>query len=225
VSVARAKKASMGMVKNSGFTEISSSANRKIVWYYAKNISNVQNYADFLHSLKPELLNLIKTHVHRHAIKFNLRLGAAYNRPNVVNSSENIAFKTLAVEIFPECDIGMIIERAYVKLLKEKDDYSGRGSGFTLESIDGLLLAVYKYMPIGGSSYIKLPEFIDRKRGTINPQNTDQECFKWAILARHVTENLVDKYKYCVGENYKKHEKNYNFEGTYIVPYASIRHR
>jgi len=145
-------------------------------------------------------------------IKFNLKLDATYNRPNVVNSFENRAFKTSAVEIFPESDIGMIIERAYVKLLKEKDDYIGRGSGFTLESIDGLLLAVYKYTPMGGSSYIQLPEYIDRKRGTINPQNTDQECFKWAILARHVTENLVDRYKYCVGENYKKHEKNYNFE-------------
>jgi len=163
VSADRAKKARMGMVKNSGFTEISSSANRKIVWYYAKNISNVQNYVDFLHSLKPELLNLIKTHVYRHAIKFNLKLETTYNRPNVVNSSENRAFKTSA-QIFPESDIGMILERAYVKLLKEKDDYSGRGSGFTLESIDGLLLVVYKYMSMGGSSYIKLPEFIDRKR-------------------------------------------------------------
>ncbi|KAL4153327.1 hypothetical protein QTP88_001160 [Uroleucon formosanum] len=170
-----------------------------------------------------ELVNLLKTSVQKHAIKFNLKLEATYNRPNVPNSSENRAFKTLAVEIFPDSDIRTIAVRAYMKLMKEKDDYTGRGSGFTLESIDGLLVAVYKYTPMGGSSYIELPAYIDRKRATINPQNIDQECFKWAILARHVTENLSDKYKYCVVENYKKHEDKYNFEGiTYPTPLSDV---
>jgi len=48
----------------------------------------------------------------------------------------------MAVEIFSDSDIRTIVEIAYMKLMKEKDEYSGRGSGFTLESIDGLLLAV-----------------------------------------------------------------------------------
>lgn len=145
----------------------------------------------------------------KHAIKFNLKLEAAYNHPNVPNSSENRPFKTSAVEIFPLSNIGTIIERAYIKLLSEKEDYKSRGSGFTLESIDGLLLAVYKYTPMGGSSYIELPEYIDRKRGTINPQNSDQECSKWAILARHVTGTAVCR----VSENYRQHEDKYNFDG------------
>ncbi|CAI6356064.1 unnamed protein product [Macrosiphum euphorbiae] len=110
-----------------------------------------------------------------------------------------------------------------MKLMKEKDDYSGRGSGFSLESIDGLLLAVYKYTPIGGSSYIELPTYIDRKRGTINPQNTDQECFKWAILAKHAANIVSDKYKYCVSENYRKHADKYNFNGlTFTTPLSDI---
>ncbi|XP_016659533.1 uncharacterized protein LOC107883636 [Acyrthosiphon pisum] len=199
-SAANAKKIRLNLVKSPGFVEILSSANRKIVWYYAKNITNTMIYSDFLRPLMPELVNLLKTHVKKHAIKFNLKLEATYNRPNVPNSSENRAFKTSAVELYPHSDIRTIVERAYIKLMKEKDDYSGRGSGFSLESIDGLLLAVYKYTPLGGSSYIELPTYIDRKRGTINPQNTDQECFKWAILARHAANNVSDKYKYCVGE-------------------------
>lgn len=84
----------------------------------------------------------MKTYVQKHAIKFNLKLEVTYNRPNVPNSSENRAFKTSAVEIFPGCDIRTIVEIAYMKLMKEKDEYIGRGSGFTLESIDGLLLSV-----------------------------------------------------------------------------------
>ncbi|KAF0710215.1 Uncharacterized protein FWK35_00029103, partial [Aphis craccivora] len=109
------------------------------------------------------------------AIKFNWKLEANYNRPNIPNSSENRAFKTVAVEIFHDSDINTIIERAFIKLMGEQEEYKSRGSGFTLESIDGLLLAVYKYTPMSGSSYIELPVFIDRKRATINPQNIERD--------------------------------------------------
>lgn len=175
------------MVKSPGFVEISSVAHRKIVWYYAKNLDNFQAYHEFLRFLMPELQNLLKTSVQKHPIKFNLKLEATYSRPHVANSSENRAFKTSATEIFIESNITEILERAYMKLMTEAEEYKSRGSGFTMESIDGLLVGVYKYMPMGGSSYIRLPEFIDRKRATINPKNNDQECFKWAILAKHVT--------------------------------------
>ena len=210
----------MEMVKAPGFMEISSSASRKIVWYYAKNIINTLIYSDFLRPLMPELINLLKTSVQKHAIKFNLKLEATYNRPNVPNSSENRAFKTVAVEIYPDSDIRTIVERAYMKLVQEKDEYIGRGSGFVLESIDGLLVGVYKYMPMGGSSYIQLPEYIDRKRGTINPQNVDQECFKWAILAKHVTGQAVCRVE---GEKYSQHEGKYNFDGiSFPTPLSDI---
>ncbi|XP_060876104.1 uncharacterized protein LOC132949299 [Metopolophium dirhodum] len=219
-SPANAKRVRMNMVQSPGFVEILSSATRKIVWYYTKNIANTTIYSDFLRPLIPELVNLLKTHVQKHAIKFNLKLEATYNRPNVPNSSENRAFKTVAVEIFPDSDIKTIIERAYIKLMKEKDEYMGRGSGFTLESIDGLLLAVYKYTPMGGSSYIQLPEYIDRKRGTINPKNTDQHCFKWAILSRHVTGPTVCRVE---GNRYSQHEGEYNFDGiSFPTPLSDI---
>ncbi|KAE9543696.1 hypothetical protein AGLY_002092 [Aphis glycines] len=207
VSAARAKKVRIDLVKSPGLNEISSSANRKIVWYYAKNINNEIIYSDFLRPLISELINLLKTHVQHHAIKFNLKLEATCNRPNVTNSSENRAFKTMAVEIFSDSDIRTIVEMAYMKLMKEKDEYSGRGN------------AVYKYTPIGGSSYIELPAYMDRKRATINPQNVDRYCFKWAILARHVTKPPV----YRVGENYRQHEDKYNFDYiTFPTPLSDI---
>jgi len=118
-----------------------------------------------------------------------------------------------------ESDIEEIIERAYVKLLSEQEEYKSRGSGFTMNSIDGLLLSVYKYTPMEGSSYIQLPSYIENKRGTINSQNVDQQCFKWAVLAKHVTEQP----RYRVGENYRRHEDKYNFDGiTFPTPLSDI---
>ncbi|KAF0749099.1 Uncharacterized protein FWK35_00014161 [Aphis craccivora] len=172
------------MVKTPGFIEIFSSANRKIVWFYVKNIYNVQYYPDFFRSLEPELNQIIKTRVQQGAIKFNLKLEATYNRPNVHNSSENQA--------------------VFIKLLTEEEVYTSRKSRFTIESIDRLLLAVYKYTPMGGSSYIQLP-------------NVDQQCFKWAVIAKHVTgEN-----KFRIGKNYRQHEDKYNFNGLSFPTYLS----
>ena len=33
-----------------------------------------------------------------------------------------------------------------------------------------------------GSSYLPLPDFIAKRKSVINPQNRDEECFKWAII-------------------------------------------
>lgn len=45
----------------------------------------------------------------------------------------------------------------------EENTYIGIDSGFSMQNIDGLLLAVYRYTPMSGSSYVSLPEFIVNK--------------------------------------------------------------
>ena len=34
-----------------------------------------------------------------------------------------------------------------------------------------------------GSSYLPLPDWLARKKAIINPQNDDEKCFKWAVIA------------------------------------------
>lgn len=58
----------------------------------------------------------------------------------------------------------------------EETEYSGKGSGYNLKSIDGILLNIYR--PLFSSSYIKLPDFIQNKHATINVKNlNDNKCF------------------------------------------------
>jgi len=52
--------------------------------------------------------------------------------------------------------------------MSEQDAYAGKGSGFTLECIDGLLLAVYHYTPMGGSTNVPLPSNIASKKAVIH---------------------------------------------------------
>jgi len=185
-----------------------------------KNTDNLTNYSSFLEMSKRDLIQLLKSLSAKHPIKYNLKLEATYNLPKVENSSENRAFKTSAKEMFMDTDIETNIDMDFANLLSEEDVYTSKGSGFTLQSIDGLLLGVYKYTPMGGSSYIPLPDEIKHKKVVINPQNTDQQCFKWAILAKYVTGNN----KNLVSENYTSLEERYNFSDlTLPTPLSDIK--
>lgn len=93
-------------------------------------------------------------------------------------------------------------------MLSEEDIFQGRGSGFSLKHIDGVLLGVYKYQPMGGSSYFSLPDDILHKRAVINLQNTDEQCFKWVILTKHV----MGEHRYRVNERYTEREDKYNLK-------------
>ncbi|KAL4143453.1 hypothetical protein QTP88_005784 [Uroleucon formosanum] len=214
------KKTRMDIVNTRGFVKTGTSLSNKINWYYMKNIDNLTNYSSFLVTSKSDLIKLLKSLSTKNPIKYNLKLEATYDKPHVDNSAENRAFKTSAKEIFVDTDIEAKIDIDFANLMSEEDTYTSKGSGFTLQSIDGLLLGVYKYTPMGGSSYIPLPNDIKNKKALFNPQNTDQQCFKWAILARHVS----GKVKNQVAENYTLHEEKYNFSDlTFPTPIAEIK--
>lgn len=135
--------------------------------------------------MKSSLLETINKH--NVPIKFNLKLESTYIRPSVEISSENRAFKTSAREIYKASNFAGIVDESFTKLLAEEETYCSRGSGFMLQSFDGLLLGVYKFTPMSGSSYIELPKSIADKWAIINSENNNQQCFKWTILAKHVT--------------------------------------
>jgi len=43
---------------------------------------------------------------------------------------------------------------------------------------------IYKYKPLGGSSYTELPkEYSDKMKGLLNIRNKDNMCFKWCHIA------------------------------------------
>lgn len=67
---------------------------------------------------------------------------------------ENRAFKTKSKTLLEENDIDEMLEIDFDILISEECDYAGKGSGFNLKSIDGILLNINKYNPLFGSSYI-----------------------------------------------------------------------
>jgi hypothetical protein len=114
-----------------------------------------------------------------------------------------------------------MVDEDFSALLAEEDVYRGKGSGYTLKCIDGLLLGVYNYTPLDGSSYVPLPASVEARKAVVNPQNIDRECFKWAILVKHV-QNIAHLNR--VGVNYSSEEYRYDFSALSVpTPVSEIK--
>ncbi|KAL4104971.1 hypothetical protein QTP88_020246 [Uroleucon formosanum] len=149
-----------------GLVELVSSLKRTTVWYFRKNTDNAKSYRAFLHSIEPELKAKLCEWVLSHPIKYN-------------NTSENRAFKSSARESYLHSDVEGVVDRDFTALLAKEDSYAGKNSGFALSCVDGMLLGVYEYTLMGGSSYLALPQGIVDRKAVIYPQNIDLQCFNF----------------------------------------------
>ena len=72
------------------------------------------------------------------------------------------------------------------KILEGIAKYNKGGSNFIFKQILSLEIHTVQYEPLGGSSYIELPESLANKKAVINLNNKDNQCFKWAVTrAQH----------------------------------------
>ena len=70
---------------------------------------------------------------------------------------------------------------AYIKTQTEIPKFPE--SGFALDKIMHLYINVHRLALTRGGSYIELPKWLKSKKAVINPQNKDEKCFKWAVIA------------------------------------------
>ena len=57
------------------------------------------------------------------------------------------------------------------------------GSSYFFEKVDSIEYHFHKVTLKRGNSYIPSPKWINNKKSTINPQNTDNNCFQYSIAA------------------------------------------
>ena len=80
----------------------------------------------------------------------------------------------LMTEFFDASNINDLIERMFAYIKAQTENTKFPGSGFTLDKLMHFTL---------GDSYIEFPKWIKSKKAVINPQNKDEKCFKWAVIA------------------------------------------
>ena len=119
-------------------------------------------------------------------------------------------FNSMMSEFFNASDINDLVQRmlAYIKAQTENPKFPE--SGFTLDKIIHLYINFHKLALTRGSSYIELPKWIKSKKVVINPQNKDEECFKWAVIAalhHNETKNKIERITLL-----RPYKKQYNWK-------------
>ena len=86
-----------------------------------------------------------------------------------------------------------------------------KGSEFVFESVDLLSYYIHKINLKRGKSYIKSPEWILKKRATINPKNKDNKCFQYPITVALNHQNIESHSERL--SNIKPFIDKYNWKG------------
>ena len=83
------------------------------------------------------------------------------------------------------------LNQALQEMVYRVDNWISHGSGWIVEEIYSQYLDVSSYLPLSGSTYIKLHDELNHPmKGLINFKNHDNKCFKWCHR-RHLS--IVDK--------------------------------
>ena len=119
------------------------------------------------------------------AFKVNTVLAAAYAIVKDDDETLDIKyFNTKTAPIYSTTDLNeWFVMNVQQPIDTEMEKFQVRESGWSLKSILNLVINIYKYNPMRGSSYIDLPSFIKNKKVCVNVKNDDDQCFRWAILS------------------------------------------
>jgi hypothetical protein len=116
---------------------------------------------------------------------------------NTLGEKTDRSFKTRNAPVFEETDLEYFITNKLKKLIREMEESQMKKSGWSFLAVDGLRLRINKYNPLRGSTFIPLPQKIERRNACVNIQNFDYKCFMYSILAKFVQKDAhrISKYK------------------------------
>ena len=166
----------------------------------------------FFSHIRGQLISLInreQTHLNSDRVQTTtwIRFIQEFEDLAEINRVE-LAFYSRITEVHRGSDLGRIVDGmiAHMKMQIENPALANSRSRF--EQVLFLEVNFHQLNLTRGSSYIPLPDWVAKKKATINPQNNDEECFKWAVIAA----SEIGKDLQCVS-NLKKFADNYNWSG------------
>lgn len=187
-----------------GVEVVSSAFKCRIVSYRLHSDNCHLDYVMFFNGIKNNFLKLLQDvrRIHK-AVKVNMEVFGRYilqsrelsdvksfNTPNVIVDQSTDLKSILDIFVdaittqtseFQERDSGMFICEKWNSTFYIISSF--KITGWALERIMYAEVNINKYSPMGGSSYIQLPKFIQNKNAVVNVKNQDQCCFAWAIIS------------------------------------------
>ena len=98
-------------------------------------------------------------------------------------SYTELAFNSKLTDFHKASDIESLVDLMINHMRGQIENPDLINSRFVFEEVLFMDVNFHRLNLTRGGTHLLLPKFIEAKRAVINPQNQDNECFKWAVLA------------------------------------------
>ena len=95
----------------------------------------------------------------------------------------DLAFNSRMMSVYNLNDINEIVSAMIEHMSQQIENPALKDSKFVFDRIIHMDINFHRLSLTRGSSYIPLPDWLTKKKAIINPKNSIQECFKWAVTA------------------------------------------
>ncbi|XP_074033094.1 uncharacterized protein [Leptinotarsa decemlineata] len=122
------------------------------------------DYPTFFNEIKQKVVKLLEEVLDIHkCMKVNMEVFGRYSL-QTKDLSDIKSFNSPNEVIDQSNDLDVVYSSFADSLTVKAAEFQDRDSGWTIEKILYLEVNINKYSPFGGSSYIKLPRFIELKK-------------------------------------------------------------
>ncbi|XP_047515259.1 uncharacterized protein LOC125056273 [Pieris napi] len=137
----------------------------------------------FLASVKDTIFTIINKSIEDHTIlKINFILYGDFVQ-ETKNINNTFDFQSMNFIVCIGDDLNIFYTTLTKSLINYINSFERKDSGWSLKKILHLDMNLNQFNPLRGKSFIELPHDIKIKKAVINVKNTDDACFKWALLS------------------------------------------
>ena len=99
-----------------------------------------------------------------------------------------LAFNSLMTSVYRESEMDQIVDGMTANMKFQIENPALLNSRFVFDEFLYLDVNFHQLNLMRGSSYLPLPDWLARKKVIVNPHNSNEECFKWSVIAAEKVE-------------------------------------
>ena len=122
-----------------------------------------------------------------------------------------LAFNSRMTYVYQGSDLGQRVDGMIAHMKMQTQNPALLNSRFRFDKVLFLDVNFHQLNFTRGSSYLLLPDWIEKKKAVINPQNDDEECFKWSVMAALKWTDIKSHLEHV--SNLRKFTNNYDWSG------------
>ena len=134
----------------------------------------------FFSKIKASIGNVLRKETSQRAIRCQTTTWLRFEKGD---DYVNKAFNSRMTPVYMRSEMDTIVQEMVNYMEKQVDNPKLRDSKFVFDKILQTDISCHRLMLTRGSSFIKLPDWLAKKKAILNPKNLDEKCFKWAVIA------------------------------------------